>query len=148
MKTPNSRWDHNLVLEIKILLIDDTEDEVFLLEDELFQNNIKADVLRVDAASSMIQALSEQQFDILLLDYIMPNFSAPKALEIYHKLSLDLPLIVMSGQVGEDIAVEMMRAGAHDYISKHNRARLIPAIKRELQAPYACGHESPNNILH
>jgi len=133
MKTPNSRWDHNLVLEIKILLIDDSEDEEFLLEDELFQKNIKADILRVDSAPSMIQALSEQQFDILLLDYVMPNFSAPKALEIYHKLSLDLPLIVMSGQVGEDIAIEMMRAGAHDYISKHNRARLIPAIKRELQ---------------
>jgi len=120
------------VIEIRILLIDDAEDEQFLLEDELYQNDVKAEIFRVDTAQAMSEALSCQHFDLLLLDYVMPSFSAQKAIKLYHEMALDLPLIVMSGQVGEDIAIEMMRAGAHDYISKQNRVRLIPAIKREL----------------
>ncbi|MCU7834547.1 MAG: HD domain-containing protein [gamma proteobacterium symbiont of Taylorina sp.] len=120
------------MIKIKILLIDDAEDEQFLLQDELYQQAIKAEIFRVDTGQAMIEALSSQHFDLLLLDYVMPGFSAPKAIELYHEMRLDLPLIVMSGQIGEDIAVEMMRAGAHDYISKQNRVRLIPAIKREL----------------
>jgi len=119
-------------MAIKILLIDDSEDELFLLEDELFQQDIKAEIVRIDTEQAMLEALSGQNFDLLLVDYVMPSFSAPKAIECYHQLGLDLPLIVMSGQVGEDTAIEMMRAGAHDYISKQNRLRLIPAIKREL----------------
>jgi len=104
------------VIEIRILLIDDAEDEQFLLEDELYQNDVKAEIFRVDTAQAMSEALSCQHFDLLLLDYVMPSFSAQKAIKLYHEMALDLPLIVMFGQVGEDIAIEMMRAGAHDYI--------------------------------
>jgi len=124
--------NNSSIIEIKVLLIDDSEDEAFLLEDELCQGGIKAEIQRIDTEQGMIQALSKQHFDLLLVDYVMPTFSAPQAIERYHKMELHLPLIVISGNVGEDIAVEMMRIGAHDYISKHNRARLIPAIKREL----------------
>lgn len=124
------------MIKIKILLIDDSEDELFLIEDELFQQNIKAEIVRIDTEQAMLDAFSQQQpqqyFDLLLVDYVMPSFSAPKAIECYHQMGLDLPLIVMSGQVGEDTAIEMMRAGAHDYISKQSRLRLVPAIKREL----------------
>ncbi len=81
----------------------------------------------------MRNALRERDWDILIVDYVMPVFSAPAAMEVYRELDLDMPFIIVSGQVGEETAIDMMKAGAHDYISKLNRARLIPAIARELK---------------
>ncbi len=119
--------------ELRVLLIDDSEDEELLLVDELHQGGYQPALHRVQSGPDMRRMLQEQDWDLLIVDYVMPQFSAPAAMALYRELDCDLPFIVVSGEVGEETAVEMMLAGAHDYISKHNRARLLPAIARELK---------------
>lgn len=118
---------------INLLLIDDSEDELFLLEDELVQGGLSPALQRVDNEQDMKIALaSATEWDIALVDYVMPHFSAQEALQILKNNNKDIPAIVVSGQVSEEIAVMVMRLGARDYISKHNRYRLIPSIQREI----------------
>ena len=87
---------------------------------------------RVEGFEEMIEALNGQDWDVVLSDYIMPSFSGLAALKLLRDKCLDLPFLMVSGQIGEDIAVEAMKAGANDYIMKDNLKRLAPAIKREL----------------
>jgi PAS domain S-box-containing protein len=81
----------------------------------------------------MTAALDEVAWDVVICDYRLPLFSAPAALELVSARGLDVPFIVISGSIGEDMAVEMMRSGAHDYLMKNNLARLGPAVERELR---------------
>jgi PAS domain S-box-containing protein len=80
----------------------------------------------------MRTALAKSDWDIILADYKLPQFSASAALEILKESGRDLPFIIVSGTIGEEKAVAMMKAGAHDYVMKHNLARLVPAVAREL----------------
>lgn len=130
-RSPSSAVTGNSPL--RVLLVDDSEDELFLLDDELRQGGYDPFVQRVDTTEAMEAALEREGWHLLIVDYVMPRFSAPAALELYHRLELDFPVIVVSGQMGEEIAVEMMRLGAHDYIVKQRRVRLLPAIARELK---------------
>ena len=88
---------------------------------------------RVETAKAMNAALEKQQWDLIVSDYVMPRFSGLDALKVMQKRELDLPFIMVSGKIGEELAAEAMIAGAHDYILKDNLSRLIPAIKRELR---------------
>jgi diguanylate cyclase (GGDEF)-like protein/PAS domain S-box-containing protein len=88
---------------------------------------------RVDTAAAMRAALAERTWDVIISDYAMPQFSAPAALTVLKESGFDLPFIIVSRNIGEDIAVAAMKAGAHDYIMKDNLARLTPAIERELR---------------
>jgi PAS domain S-box-containing protein len=81
----------------------------------------------------MEQALDRQEWDVVLCDYQMPGFGVGPAMEILRKRGLDLPFIVVSGAIGEELAVDLMKAGAHDFIVKGRLSRLIPAIERELR---------------
>jgi diguanylate cyclase (GGDEF)-like protein/PAS domain S-box-containing protein len=81
----------------------------------------------------MKKALKEKQWDIILCDYNMPKFNAPSAIALLKETNIDIPIIVVSGTVGEDVATECMRLGAQDYIMKRNLSRLCPAIARELR---------------
>ncbi|MEI7982101.1 MAG: response regulator, partial [Bacteroidota bacterium] len=87
---------------------------------------------RVETASEMKQALEQKVWDIVISDYSLPQFDAPSALKILMECGLDIPFIVVSGTIGEDTAVKMMKSGAQDYLMKSNLTRLIPAINREL----------------
>ena len=80
-----------------------------------------------------ISKLDEQPWDLVIADYSMPSFSSPAALKLLKEKELDLPFIIVSGTIGEDRAVEAMKAGAHDFILKNNLKRLLPAIQRELR---------------
>ncbi|TAK95889.1 MAG: PAS domain S-box protein, partial [Verrucomicrobia bacterium] len=91
-------------------------------------------VCRVERAGPMATALKEQPWDIVISDYSLPAFSGPAALKLFQESNLDIPFLVVSGTLGEEAAVAMMKAGAHDYILKDNLARLVPAIDRELAA--------------
>jgi PAS domain S-box-containing protein len=127
---------------LRVLLIEDDEDDAMMLERHLRRAGFAVSLLRVETEETMRQALSSlggaaknqegPNWDIILSDYNLPSFSAPAALKILKESGNDVPFIVMSGAVSEDTAVEAMRAGAHDYISKQNLTRLIPAIEREL----------------
>ena len=81
----------------------------------------------------MSSQLKRQEWDIVISDYVLPRFGGLEALKVLKDSGLDLPFIIISGKIGEDTAVEAMRAGAHDYIMKDRLTRLTPAIQRELQ---------------
>ncbi|MES9911732.1 MAG: response regulator [Candidatus Sedimenticola sp. 4PFRAG1] len=117
---------------INILMVEDSEDEALLVEDALLQGAFEPHIRRVESEFEMRAAIEEQAWDLMLVDYLLPHFSAPEALRVYHSLMLEAPFIVVSGQVDEERAVEIMRSGAHDYISKQKLAFLVPTIEREL----------------
>ncbi|MBW2226659.1 MAG: HD domain-containing protein [Deltaproteobacteria bacterium] len=118
---------------IRVLIIDDSEDDCFLLVRQLKKGDFRPTYERVDAAETMSDALNNHHWDLILCDYSMPGFSAFSALEIYSQNGLDMPFIIVSGTIADEIAVDAMKAGAHDYIMKNNMARLNPAIERELR---------------
>lgn len=120
-------------IPLKLLIIEDSEDDVELLLRELKKNNFDVVYDQIQSRPAMIEALNKTSWDIIISDYELPLFSGVKALEVYKELNLDIPFIVVSGNIGETTAVEMMRAGAHDYLMKDKLTRLIPAINRELQ---------------
>jgi signal transduction histidine kinase len=120
-------------IPLRVLLVEDSEDDTLLLLRELRRGDYEPSVLRVDTADAMIHALCEQEWDLILCDYAMPHFNGLEALRLYRECEHDIPFIVVSGTIGEDVAVNTMLAGAHDYIMKGRLSRLIPAIQRELR---------------
>jgi len=117
---------------LKLLLVEDSEDDALLIRRELRRNGFDVDEKRVDTEHEMVAALKEETRDIIISDYSMPGFNGMRALEIAQESGLDLPFIVVSGNIGEETAVSAMLAGAHDYVMKDNLARLAPAVNREL----------------
>jgi PAS domain S-box-containing protein len=116
---------------LRVLLIEDSVDDALLLRRHLARSGFMPELHRVETAEAMLLAL-EQRWDCVLADYNLPLFSAPEALKLLQNTGRDIPFIMMSGAVSEATAVAAMRAGAHDYVSKENLARLVPAIEREL----------------
>jgi PAS domain S-box-containing protein len=113
------------------LNVEDSEQDVALLTRHL-SRAYELKIERVDTSSAMKAALETHAWDIILCDYSMPQFNALAALDVLKKTGLDIPFIIISGTVGEAVAVEAMRAGAQDYMMKESLTRLIPAIEREL----------------
>jgi PAS domain S-box-containing protein len=118
---------------LRVLLVEDSESDAGLISRRLQQEGYDLVYERVDTADAMRTALAKPDWDIVLADYKMPQFSALAALEILKASGLDLPFIIVSATIGEEKAVAMMKAGAHDYVMKHNLARLVPAVARELK---------------
>ena len=115
---------------LRVLLIDDSEDDATLVLRELRHGGYEPTWERVDTAPALADALTRQAWDLITCDYVMPSFSAPEALKLIHDQHIDVPVIIISGQVGEEVAVTAMKAGAHDYVSKHKLMRLCPAMER------------------
>jgi len=118
---------------LRVLIIEDSEFDARILVNTLRQGGYQPAFKRVDTAEALRSALGEERWDIILSDYNMPTFSAPQALEIVQESGLDLPFLIISGGIGEDVAVAAMKAGANDYLMKGNLARLAPAVERELR---------------
>jgi len=119
---------------IRILLVEDNADDAALLERHLRRHGLVPEITRVEQADEMQAALHAAIMpDLVLADYNLPTFSGPAALQLLKTARLDLPFIMLSGEVSEETAVSSMRAGAHDYVSKQNLSRLVPAIHRELK---------------
>lgn len=118
--------------QLRVLIVEDSEPDGALLLRELRKGGFSPVHKRVQSAEEMSDALDSESWDIVLCDYVMPGFSGLAALELLRRKGLDLPFVIVSGQIGEDVAVEAMKAGAHDYIMKGNLKRLCPAIEREL----------------
>lgn len=118
---------------LRVLLIEDSEDDAALTLRQLKKGGYEPSFKRVDTPEDMRAALEVREWDIILSDYNMPEFSGPAALALLRSTGIDLPFITISGAMGEESAVALMKAGAHDYIMKDNLARLIPAIERELR---------------
>jgi PAS domain S-box-containing protein len=118
---------------LRILIVEDVEDDAVLLLYELRRGGYEPVSTRVDSPEQMRAALEERQWDIVISDYVLPKFSGLSALKMLQASGLDVPFIIVSGNIGEDIAVDAMKAGAHDYIIKGNFNRLVPAVERELR---------------
>ncbi len=118
---------------LRILLIEDSEDDAELLLAEIEHGGYTPIHRRADTAAATLEALKSELWDIVICDYTMPQFSGLAALQLVRQHDPDLPFIINSGNIGEDIAVDAMRAGAHDYVMKSNLSRLMPAIERALR---------------
>src|SRR5438876_6022205 len=118
---------------LRVLIAADSEDDARLLLRELERADYQPTYERVDAPAAMTAALDRQAWDLVIGDYSMPAFSGPAALALLRARDLDTPFIFVSGTIGEDVAVEAMKAGAQDFLTKGNLRRLIPAIQRELR---------------
>ncbi len=118
---------------IKVLIVEDSEDDAGLLIRALKRGGYDPVYEIVETPEAMADALNRQEWDLVISDYSMPRFSGLDALKLLQDKDPDLSFILLTGQVGEDVAVEAMKAGAHDYILKSNPARLIPAVERELR---------------
>jgi two-component system, cell cycle sensor histidine kinase and response regulator CckA len=118
---------------LRVLLVEDspTDAKLVLLELNRLGRSIVHE--RVDTADTMRAALEGKEWDVVLSDWSMPSFSAPAALDIIKEKKLDVPFIIVSGTIGEETAVEAMRAGARDYVLKDKLQRLVPAVERELR---------------
>jgi signal transduction histidine kinase len=119
---------------LRALIVEDSEQDAELLLHELRRGDLDVTFERVDTADAMSAALERQTWDVILSDYSMPTFDARSALSLMHGKGFDLPFIIVSGTVGEETAVEAMRAGVHDYFVKAKLGpRLIAAIEREVR---------------
>jgi PAS domain S-box-containing protein len=118
---------------LRVLIVEDLEDDAFLMVRELTRYGYRVEYLRVDTPAGMTEALRTRTWDLVLSDHSMPKFSAPDALALLRKHGLDLPFIIVSGSIGEDLAVAAMKAGASDYFRKDSLTRLAPAVERELR---------------
>lgn len=117
---------------IRVLIVDDSEDDALLIAEELRDAGYDLTFLRVDTPEDMRDALRAQVWSLVIADYKMPHFSGEDALRVLQESGLDLPFILVSGTAPENIGVEMMHAGAQDFILKSSLSRLQPAVAREL----------------
>ena len=118
---------------LRALIVEDLESDCDLLVRSLRKGGYEVSYQRVDSAESLNTRLTTGEWDIVISDYSMPGFSGTAALKIVRERGLDVPFIFVSGTIGEETAVEAMRLGANDYVMKGNAARLLPAIRRELE---------------
>jgi diguanylate cyclase (GGDEF)-like protein/PAS domain S-box-containing protein len=115
------------------LIIEDSEIDALLLVLELKQGGFEPLHERAETAEAVRAALRNNSWDIILCDYTLPDFNGLEALAIVRETKSDIPFIIISGAIGEEVAVAAMKAGAHDYIMKDKRQRLLPAVERELR---------------
>jgi diguanylate cyclase (GGDEF)-like protein len=120
-------------IPLRLLLVEDSEEDALLVVHELRRHGYELIYERVETHAATNAALEKEGWDLIISDYSMPQFNGLDALALVQKKALDIPFIIISGTIGEEIAVQAMKAGAHDYLIKGNLARLIPAIERELR---------------
>lgn len=118
---------------LRVLLLEDSDDDVHLLLRELRKGEYAPDYQQVTTEEALLTALQTRQWDVVIADYFLPDINALQALELVQAIGLDLPFIVVSAVVGEEAAVSVMKAGAHDFLTKRQLKRLVPAIEREIQ---------------
>lgn len=118
---------------LRVLIAEDSIDDVLLLQRELRRGGYETVVRRVENAASLAAALDESAWDVVLCDYVIPGLDIMEALRAVQARGLDLPFIIVSGRVGEDEAAGALKAGAHDFVTKERLYRLVPSIERELR---------------
>jgi hypothetical protein len=121
-----------MTIPLRVLLIEDSDDEARLLLQELRQGGYAPEHECVDTADAMNAALDKQSWDVIISDYVLSQFGGLAALTLLKKRGDDTPLIIVSGTVGEDVAVEALKEGADDYLLKDKLIRLVPAVQRTL----------------
>ena len=135
-------------MPVNILVVEDSEDDARLVTRVLSRGGFVPTCRRVQSLAALQEAFDQQCWDAVLSDFRMPQFSGIDALQAFRARDLDIPFIFVSGTIGEEIAVEAMKAGASDYVMKQNLARLAPVLKRELaQAVIRAEHRQAQREL-
>ncbi|MDX1668945.1 MAG: response regulator, partial [Limnobacter sp.] len=119
---------------LKVLFVEDNESDYELMVYRLKQSGLQCKTHRVDQYQDLRGALEHEEWHVVISDHRLPGFSSEEALQMVRDSGLGIPFIIVSGNIGEDVAVEAMRAGADDYLMKDNMARLAPAVERSLRA--------------
>jgi PAS domain S-box-containing protein len=130
--TKENQSEMNDSKSLRVLMVEDSEDDALLIIHTLKKGGYDPVHERVETATTMLQALKDKTWDIILSDYKMPHFSGEQAIGLLKETNIDIPIIIVSGAIGEETAVECMRLGAHDYFVKNNLTRLCAAITREV----------------
>src|SRR5713226_2752290 len=120
-------------IQLRVLMIEDSEDDAALLERELRRGDYDVQLERVDEPSALESAFEKQSWDLIISDFSMPHFSGTDALRLLRSKGCEKPFIFVSGTIGEETAVAALRDGAQDYLMKTNLKRLVPAVQRVLQ---------------
>ncbi len=122
---------------IRILVVEDSEPDYELLRATLLRQGLQAQCRRVETRDEMRAALDAEAWDAVVSDHHLPRFSSGEALATLRDSGRELPFIIVSGTIGEDVAVEAMRAGADDYLIKGRLARLGAALDRAIASARA-----------
>ncbi|VAW82906.1 diguanylate cyclase/phosphodiesterase (GGDEF & EAL domains) with PAS/PAC sensor(s) [hydrothermal vent metagenome] len=118
---------------LRVLIVDDSEDDAALLVRQIRKGDYEPVVTRVETLEALHQAMGGAVWDIIISDHNMPEFDSIAVLGVIREYAGDVPVLIVSGSIGEDKAVSAMKAGASDYVMKDNLARLVPVIGRELR---------------
>jgi PAS domain S-box-containing protein len=119
--------------KLRVLIVEDSKIEAKFTANLLKKNGYDVTSERVETRDDMKRQLDEHEWDIVISDYQMPEFDGTQALQLFQAYELDIPFILVSGKIGEESAVDLMKMGAQDYIMKGNTARLLPAIESHLK---------------
>ena len=122
-----------MAMPLRVLIVEDSEDDTLLIVRELSKGGLVIDHLRVDTPDALQAALYDGAWDMMITDHNLPEFGSEAAIRQVKEAGHDLPIIIVSGSIGEEVAVAAMKSGAHDYIMKDNLSRLVPAVERELR---------------
>ena len=134
---------------LRVLIVEDSEDDALLLVRQLRKGGFEIDFERVDDEGGLLSALEQKSWDIVITDHNMPQFSSDHSIKSIKNSGKDIPVIIVSGSIGEEVAVDAMKSGAHDYIMKDNLRRLVPAIERELrEADNRRAHREAQHKIH
>lgn len=138
-----------VVERMRVLIVEDSEDEALLLTHELKRAANDVSWKRVDSPQAMQQALDEDDWDLVISDHAMPKFSSDLAYDVLRKCGKDIPFIIYSGHMDEEVALCAMARGVHDYVEKGNLRRLLPVVQRELKTVAAArARTRAENRLH
>ncbi|MEP0915791.1 response regulator [Leptolyngbya sp. DQ-M1] len=118
---------------LRFLLLEDSAIDADLIQAVLLEGGLEFDLKLAQTRNDFITALDQQVFDLILADYSLPSFDGSSALEIVQEQCPAIPFIFVSGTLGEEVAVEMLKSGATDYVLKQRLERLIPSVKRALK---------------
>jgi PAS domain S-box-containing protein len=134
---------------VKVLIIEDSEDDAKLALRALRHGGFDPTHRRVQTATELETALAQERWDAVIADFMMPGFTGIEALGIFRASGLDIPFILVSGTIGEESAVDAMKAGASDYVMKNSLVRLAPALERELKESQirAAHHRAQSDLI-
>ncbi|HWW01479.1 MAG TPA: PAS domain S-box protein [Candidatus Acidoferrum sp.] len=120
--------------QYRVLIVEDSINDAFFIVSELRRGGLDVEFERVETAAEVQAALARKRWDFIICDFGLRGFDGLAVLALYRRIGLDIPFIMVSGRLGEEHAVEMLKAGAHEYVLKENLTRLVPAVNRELRA--------------
>ena len=118
--------------KLKILYLEDAQYDVEIVQEHLAQEQIDFHLIHASNREEYVQALKNNELDIILADFALPSLDGLEALELTQQFMPDIPFIIISGVMGEELAIEALKSGATDYVLKQRLGRLIPSIRRAM----------------